>query len=201
MQKIKLLAAITLALASSASFAQASKSGFYGVGQFGTAQVKDTMSIGTVSATGTTNTNAWQIGLGYDLNEYVGVEAVYGSVFKSENKLTTSWGSGGYSTKNNVTALSVSALAKLPIGNIKLMAGPTYSMFQQKIEVNGAETNYNKGLVGLTVGAGIALDAKTDIRATYTQYQPLKSTYNYDGYVLNREQKLSSLLVGLTVKF
>ncbi len=207
MQKIKLLAAITLALASSASFAQASKSGFYGVAQFGTAQIKDSYTgatDATINATGTIATNAWQIGLGYDLNEYLAVEATAGSALKAESKVTTSEGYVN-SVKQNISAYSISGFGKLPIGNIKLMAGPTYTMFNSTYSVaNSTETvekTVSKGLLGLTVGASIALDAKTDVRAAFTQYQPMKSQVTINGDVYNREQKVSSFLVGLTVKF
>lgn len=204
MQKIKLLAALTLALAASGSFAQTSKSGFYGVAQFGTAQISDTYTAtnnATISATGTVATNAWQIGLGYDLNEYLALEAVAGSALKAETQVTAT---NGYNqvAKQNVSAYSFSAFAKLPVtSNVKLMAGPTYSMFSSTYQDETSRTTVNKGLLGVTVGASLALDNKTDIRATYTQYQTMKSEVYLGSTAFNREQKVSSFLVGLTVKF
>ena len=204
MQKIKLLAAITLALASSASFAQASKSGFYGVAQFGTSQIKDTLTQvadPAITGTGSYNSNAWQIGLGFDLNEYAAAEVTVGSFLKSESKTSYSDATLNTTSKNNVSSVSLTAFGKLPIGNIKLMAGPTYTMFNQTIVEGTNETSVSKGLVGLSGGASIALDAKTDIRATYTTYQPIKYTATYGTESYTGEQKLSTLLVGLTVKF
>jgi opacity protein-like surface antigen len=215
MQKLKLVAALTLALAASASFAQTSKSGFYGLGQFGSTSVKTTTAAdnNSYTADGTSAGNAWNFGLGYDFNQNFGVEATYGYVWKAEkeeNSRGAGWSQSQVS-KTNVTGLTISALAKLPVtANINLMAGPTYTFLSVKNEwsykdnnnatVSGSSTQ-NKGLAGLTVGASFALDNKTDFRVTYTQFQDWKSANGNDNPPTHSTDKISSLLFGMSIKF
>jgi hypothetical protein len=224
MNKLKIAAAVVLTLASAASFAQSkNSSGFYGLANFGFSNVKgdgsgsfkdnNNVSIPYKSDNSSAG-NSWSLGLGYDIDETFAVEGSYGSTWKQEQKWTSThqYGRNYENNKTNVMALNLTALVKFQASeNVKLFVGPTVSYFtlkgsdeQQDVNAQG-QTYYSKNssetikktLPGVVLGASFALDPKTDLRVSYTQFQKWEM-----GQPDSKEtNQISNISFGLTIKF
>lgn len=219
MNKLKIAAAVVLTLASATSFAQSKDAGFYGLANFGFTTAKGDGSgvdnyDNNYTSTNKGAGNSWSLGLGYDFDQNFAVEGHYGSVWKQENQNTyvTQWGSNEDSDKTNVMALSFTGLAKLKISdNTKLFAGPTVSFLRLKSSKDrvyrdsqntyayndSSSSNMNKTLPGLVVGTSFALDQKTDLRVSYTQYK----NWVMGDPGQQETNKISNFSFGLTIKF
>jgi len=118
-----------------------------------------------------------------------------------------------YTDKTNVTGFSVAGLGKIkPSENVTLFAGPVWTHFTMKGE---SSTNYSssggyqsssatsqsitKNLTGVMVGASFALDAKTDLRVSYTSYSNWKMDSS-DG-TNTQDTKINQFMFGIGVKF
>lgn len=219
MKKLKITAAVVLTLASAVSFAQNNNdSGFYGLGQFGTTKVSETIATSNGGlGDSETQGNGWMLGLGYDFDKNFAVEGSYGQFYKAVNIDNYHNADSSYinnrSNKVNATGFMFTALGKMQASeNVRVFAGPSLMIFKVKGDSsdrykdgnnNYTETggmSFTKTIPGLTVGAAFALDTKTDLRVTYNMMKETEfPTDSNDGVVA--KSKLTTLLFGLAIKF
>ncbi len=218
MNKLKIAAAIALTFASAATFAQSTNdSGFYGLGQFGTTKVSEDIT-NTDGGFGDSETqgNGWMLGLGYDFDKNFAVEGSYGQFYKAVNNDNYQNANASYinnrALKVNATGFMFTALAKMQASeNVRVFAGPSLMIFKVKQDyseryLNGSNnytetggTSFTRNIPGLTVGAAFALDTKTDLRITYNKMK--ETDFPSDSAGITAKSKLSTMLVGLSIKF
>jgi hypothetical protein len=218
MNKLKIAAAVVLTLASAASFAQSkSEAGFYGLGQFGTTKVSETITNSDGgSGDSETQGNGWMLGLGYDFDKNFAVEGSYGQFYKAVNIDNYHNANSSYinnrSNKINATGFMFTALAKMQASeNVRLFAGPSLMIFKVKGDSSNrykdgnndytdtGGMSFTKNIPGVTVGAAFALDTKTDLRVTYNMMKEVE--FPNDNAGITSKSKLSTLLFGLAIKF
>jgi hypothetical protein len=191
------------------------ESGFYGFASAGPTTIKETLkptSGSSWSASSTAQTNGWELGLGYDFNKNLAAEISLDQPFNRTSSQSISY-TGGSQTIDQTSktwGLRTTLLGKLPLGEgAVLLAGPTLISFQHKTSSSlaysssgasvssSSSQSFSKTLYGITVGAEMPIDKRTDVRLTYTKFQPW--TVNYTTYtdVINIE----SIQVGIAVKF
>lgn len=218
MKKLKIAAAVLLTLASAATFAQKKNdSGFYGLGQFGTTKVTETIT-NTDGGSGDSETqgNGWMLGLGYDFDENFAFEGSYGQFYKSVLNDTYHNANSSYinntSRTVNATGFMFTALAKMQASeNVRVFAGPSLMIFKVKGDSserykNGSNDytesgsfSFTKNIPGVTVGAAFALDPKTDLRITYNKMK--ETSFPSDSVGISTKSNLSSMNFGLAIKF
>ena len=192
----KLLCAGVLAVLSSAAMAESAsakyESGFYALGGFG-----------QVSGSGSGGSNAWNLGLGYDINRYMAVEASYDDLWR---KNQNTWSNVGLiAGTDNATGLRLAAIGKLPINDsFKLLAGlEELSMNRNRYAPNSAGTpTYGSASVNVAafeIGGELQFDMRTSLRVTYFQTANITMPVGFPGS--NTSQKVSGLMLGVVAKF